>query len=312
VNGSFELPDIPTNTLDSPTVPGWSNIAFVFDGNGGYPGSYPDAGSDGTQYADFANKRTRIASQEFTVPASSSIAAITWDATTSRGASQIPYVARLKDGSGTIRETNNFTALGGSSEYNNWDSETLLLTPQAYGPGNYILEFFADQDSGSDLLADNVVIELVAEAPSAPVPLAVVQVPAASIVGSIENIRQIFSSPVSTATALATPMPLVPIVSQPVEDSDANNANDSLIATTASADLFTESFSVNNYITVPQPLSAATTFHRAATDKYDLRPLRDDLLSDNTDNAIGDGLQVLIDMEDSLDLLAESAVAVPL
>lgn len=160
-NGSFEVPDVIG--IDSPAVPGWTNVAFIFDGNGGYPGQFPDAGSDGTQYADFANKRSRIASQAFSVGPGLVIAAITWDATTGGGGgSQAPYVARLKDGTGAVvLETGNFVAIGGA-EYNTWDSETLPVPSNpsnAYGTGNYILEFFADQDAGSDLLADNVVIE---------------------------------------------------------------------------------------------------------------------------------------------------------
>ena len=112
-----------------------------------------------------------------------------------------------------------------------------------------------------------------------------------------------------------TVTPVVPIVSQWIDNS---HADDDSIATTSSApavDLLAESFSVNSYIPVPQPILVGlpgTTFHRAATSEYDLRPLGDDLLSDGTDDMIDDGLRVLIDVEDSLDLLAESAVTVPL
>jgi len=56
----------------------------------------------------------------------------------------------------------------------------------------------------------------------------------------------------------------------------------------------------------------ATTLYRAATVENDLRTLGDDLPTDNTGDVAGDGLQVSVDMEDSLDILAESPVAIPL
>lgn len=158
VNGSFENPDLPANSIDSPAVPGWTNVAFVMDLDGGWAGIFPDAGSVGDQYADFANTRTRIASTDFTVGAGLGIAAITWDATTG-GSVQTPYVARLKDGLGAILTSGDFAALG-NANYNIWDATSLPMTPFAFGPGSYTLEFFADQDSGSDLLADNVVIDV--------------------------------------------------------------------------------------------------------------------------------------------------------
>ncbi|MDP6545472.1 MAG: FG-GAP-like repeat-containing protein [Phycisphaerae bacterium] len=325
VNGSFELPDIPANTLDSPTVPGWSSIAFVFDGNGGYPGSYPDAGSDGPQYADFANKRTRIASQEFSVPAGSSIGAITWDATTSRGASQIPYVARLKDGSGAIRETGNFMVFGGASEYNNWDSETLPLTLQAYSAGDYSLEFFADQDSGSDLLADNVVIELVAETHSAPIPLTVLQTSAGPVVESGLGVVAVPGRVTSVNPGAASdpagggPSAVIPSTAlRTSSDQSTENDNGDRVAPRhvkavpghrtpnndpAAIDLLGGLLSVDGYISEPQAISggsSATRLQRAATSAYDLRPLSDAPASD----APGDDLLA--------DILAESTLAVRL
>lgn len=158
VNGSFEVPDVTANTIDSPAVPGWTNVAFVMDSNGGWPGIFPDAGSTGPQYADFANTRSRIASTNFTIGQGLVIASITWDATSGGGSEQIPFVARIKNAGGTIVASGNFLAFG-LTEYNTWDAYTLPITAQAHGPGNYVLEFFADQDTGSDLLADNIVID---------------------------------------------------------------------------------------------------------------------------------------------------------
>ena len=118
-------------------------------------------------------------------------------------------------------------------------------------------------------------------------------------------------APVAALPAAGEPIagaaaPMIPIVSQPLDGRDANNANDDSIATISPApavDLLTESFSVKSYIPVPQlPFASlpATTFHRAATDEYDLRPLCDDPASD------GEGDDLLAD------ILAESPLAVPL
>ena len=96
--------------------------------------------------------------------------------------------------------------------------------------------------------------------------------------------------------------PVIPIVSQPFDDSDAN---DDSIATTALApavDLLVESPSPTNYISGSQPISvgsSATTFYRAAMAEYDPRPLSDDLPAGDADDLLAD-------------ILAESPLAVPL
>jgi len=161
---------------------------------------------------------------------------------------------------------------------------------------------------GNTVPTPNILIQ-----PSAPAPTPALQATSETIVAVTTPVTHAMVEPITiTAT------PLVPIVSQPVDDNEVNNANGDSITTMASApaiDLLAESFSLNNYIPVPQPISIglpATTPYRAATDEHDLRPLREDILSGSTDNMIGDDLQVLTDMEDSLDLLAESAVAIPL
>jgi hypothetical protein len=84
-------------------------------------------------------------------------------------------------------------------------------------------------------------------------------------------------------------------------------------ASPPAVDLLGELFLVNSDISAPQPISAGSSspaLYRAATAGYDLRPLRDDLLLDNPDNMIGGGLHISIGMDDCLDLLAESAVAI--
>jgi len=85
-------------------------------------------------------------------------------------------------------------------------------------------------------------------------------------------------------TALAS-APMIPVVSPPIDDRDARNANDvnvDLIATAAfvpTIDFLMPSPSSADYISEPQPISVGlseTTLRCAATAEYDLRPLSDD------------------------------------
>jgi spore coat protein CotH len=113
----------------------------------------------------------------------------------------------------------------------------------------------------------------------------------------------------------ATAAPMAPAVSQPPGD---NNANDDSIAIPAPAppvDLLANSLLAGGYISGPQPISIClptTMLHRAATAEYDLRALGDDLLTDSPGDPANDGLQISIGMDDSLDILAESPVAIPI
>jgi hypothetical protein len=179
VNGSFENPDIATNTYDGVAVPGWVGVTFIFDGNGGASQPYPEAGSLGQQYADLGNKPSRLASYDFIVPAGQGINAISWDATTSGGVDQTPYIVNLRDGLGNLLRPGNFIALGGQTSIAGqpqgdvWDTALLPMTAYEFGPGSYRLEFFADQINGSDLFADNVVID-VGQAPEVPEPTSLI------------------------------------------------------------------------------------------------------------------------------------------
>jgi hypothetical protein len=106
---------------------------------------------------------------------------------------------------------------------------------------------------------------------------------------------------------------VVPVVEQSFYHSDAN-VGSVAIASAPAIDLIAESFLPGSYISEPQPISAGSreTLQLAATGEYDLRTLRDDLLTDSTGDMFGDSLQISIDIDDSLDLLADSPVAIPL
>jgi len=103
--------------------------------------------------------------------------------------------------------------------------------------------------------------------------------------------------------------PAAPVVSQPLDDNDAND--DSIAATAFAPAVDWAAMSLSNrvvdsllpgtYISEPQPPlpgSAATTLYHAATAEYDLRPLSDDLDTGESNALLAD-------------ILAESALALP-
>ena len=58
LNGSFESPSIPANTIQSATPTSWfwgSAAAVLFSGDGGRAGVFP-LPQDGQQYADIGNE----------------------------------------------------------------------------------------------------------------------------------------------------------------------------------------------------------------------------------------------------------------
>ncbi|MDP6545185.1 MAG: fibronectin type III domain-containing protein [Phycisphaerae bacterium] len=119
------------------------------------------------------------------------------------------------------------------------------------------------------------------------------------------------SAPAAALQAIVEPIaaiaiPVVPIISQPLNNSNSNDASDDSIAAAARAaavDLLMPSPLADGYISEPQAISggfSATRLQRAATGEYDLRPLGEDLVSG------GEGDDLLAD------ILAESPLAVPL
>jgi hypothetical protein len=172
VNGSFEDQPVPTNSYVSPNYgfsPGWANLAYIVDGDGGIPAWWVNGGSVGPQYGDFGNRNSPTTSFDFTVPSGFLLDSITWDAATADPVDTVQYSAALLPGS-IITETTG-AALGAaplsalaSTTYNaigdkQWHPESLPIP--ASGPGTYRLEFDVDpgNPSGWDLLVDNLVIE---------------------------------------------------------------------------------------------------------------------------------------------------------
>ena len=118
------------------------------------------------------------------------------------------------------------------------------------------------------------------------------------------------ASPAAPATALhaaaepiaAAATSMVQVVSQPLDDSDAND--DSIVTATfaPAVDLLMPSPSLASQIPESHPIpvgSPATTLYRAATAEYDLRPLNDELPTVEADDLL-------------TDILAESRLAVSL
>ena len=162
-----------------------------------------------------------------------------------------------------------------------------------------------------------MVIELVAETPSAPVPLTALQTSAGSIVASRENIGQGVSSPILATTAPVAATPVVPVVirqvhGKPVDESDVDGGSIATIAFAPPIDLLVESPVAADYISGAQAISVglpATTPYRAATAEYDLRPLGDKLISGSASDPVTGGLNTPIGADDLLvDVLAESSM----
>jgi len=134
-------------------------------------------------------------------------------------------------------------------------------------------------------------------------------------------------TPTVALAAVAAPLPAAGAVvslstsrvtGKSQRDIDVDETPISPTASKPAVDLLVESpwcQGTDSYLPEPQTVavgSLATTLYRAATVENDLRTLGDDLPTDNTGDVAGDGLQVSVDMEDSLDILAESPVAIPL
>jgi hypothetical protein len=114
-------------------------------------------------------------------------------------------------------------------------------------------------------------------------------------------LRGSFGDTLPAAPEAPAAAPVVPVVSQRLDDRDAS---DDIIAVTASAadiDLIMPPSSAG-YLSGPEAISAgspAVTLQLAATAEYDLRPLMDDLPTGGADDLL-------------VDLLAESLLAVAL
>lgn len=156
VNSSFELDDIPSNSLVGPfpSVTGWSGVGFLVDGQG-LP-VWPTSGNSGSQYAGFGNNPTVVGSQAFTVSSKYEISAISWYANTGIHVPSTTYSVQLLDDLGGILLSENFSVIGNVSS---WSSASMDLSAITLGPGNYSFSLFGTAGVGqADVLIDDVSI----------------------------------------------------------------------------------------------------------------------------------------------------------
>jgi len=107
------------------------------------------------------------------------------------------------------------------------------------------------------------------------------------------------------------------VTGESLSGSDVDETPISATASKPAVDLLVESSwcqGADSYLRGPQTVvlgSSATTLYRAATAENDLRTLCDDLLAGSNNNP-ADGLYAPVGVDDPLDILAESSVAMPL
>lgn len=153
-NGGFEVDDIPANTQagPSPTVTGWTGIAWLVDGAFGAP-VWPTGGSSGDQFADFGNRSELVGAQDFTVPAGHEISSISWFANTTKTVASSPYTVELLDGLGGTLVAENFSVVG----LDVWTPTLLDLGAGSLGPGDYTFQLYGTAGlGGADVIIDDV------------------------------------------------------------------------------------------------------------------------------------------------------------
>jgi hypothetical protein len=154
VNGSFEIDDIPANSMVGPFpfVTGWSGVGFLMDGQ---PQSFwPTSGNTGSQYADFGNNPTVVGSQTFTVPLEYEISEISWYTNTGNHVPSTTYTVELLDGLGGILLSEDFSVIGSISD---WTSAFLDISVITLGSGSYTFSIYGTAGVGqADVLIDDV------------------------------------------------------------------------------------------------------------------------------------------------------------
>ncbi|MBT3199869.1 MAG: PEP-CTERM sorting domain-containing protein [Phycisphaerales bacterium] len=183
INGGFEDPDIPNNSLANATPTGWTGVNWFFDGQVGNPAIWPSGSSEGRQYATTG----LLASTNFRISEFYQLVSITWDATaTAKTSASLPvqYNVSLMDAATDASIISNiYYASGGLAGYQTWESESLMPIGMPIEEGDYRLEFSCSGLQGENLLIDNVVAEeVLAEVSQTPEPASMVLLLAGSLV----------------------------------------------------------------------------------------------------------------------------------
>jgi hypothetical protein len=155
LNGDFESPLIPANSIQHATPDSWtweSAVAFIFNGSYGPIWPLPESGQ---QFLDLGNETTFALLQSFTVSQAGQFRLDWFDNTAAVPGFNSPYSVNLLDGSLQPVFQANFDAAHGFT----WQSNSILVSLSA---GSHTLRLHAQGFFGGlDTLIDNVSITLV-------------------------------------------------------------------------------------------------------------------------------------------------------
>jgi len=158
VNGGFESPAIPADTLLPAAPDGWSvdphgytHTGYIMNGKYGDIWPWPQSGQ---QYFDVGNGSTYVLSQTFSVTAPGSYQ-LDWFATAATSVDFLQYFVTIKDAAETTVASGSYDDATRTA----WRARSLGMT---LGAGAYTLSFMPG-DVGGDLLVDTVALTLVPE-----------------------------------------------------------------------------------------------------------------------------------------------------
>jgi hypothetical protein len=156
LNGGFESPSIPPNSIAHVTPTDWTGCCTIFNGTFIEPGTTWPSPEEGNQFVDIGNAVGTSLSQTISIITGGNHLLSWFDNTgESGGVTGSPYLVTLVDSSLHTVISQSFNAYTGSLT---WQPKSLDIV---LSPGSYDLTFFAEGvPFGLDTLLDNVSLSL--------------------------------------------------------------------------------------------------------------------------------------------------------
>ena len=162
LNGGFELPSIPANSIENVTPTDWTGFSTIFNGTYIEPGSTWPSPEEGNQFVDIGNAVGTSLSQTISITTGGSYV-LSWYDNTGEfgGVTGSPYLMKVLDSSLDTVISQSLNAYTGSL---NWQMRSLDMV---LSPGSYDLAFFPEGvPQGLDTLLDNVSLTAAVPEPS--------------------------------------------------------------------------------------------------------------------------------------------------